>query len=44
MANLILIKNKKETINMNEVEVHPEEAIEKILFETKNIFPRKQTK
>jgi len=39
MANLILIKNKKETINMNEVEVHPEEAIEKILFETKNIFP-----
>ena len=39
MANLILIKNKGETVNMNEVEVHPEEAIEKIIFETKGIFP-----
>ncbi len=39
MANLILIKSKKETVNMNEVEVHPEEAIEKIIFETENILP-----
>lgn len=39
MANLILIKNKNETINMNEIEVHPEEAIEDTLFQTKNIIP-----
>jgi len=39
MANLILIKNRNETVNMNEVEVHPEEAIEKIIFETENILP-----
>jgi hypothetical protein len=39
MANLILIKNKNKTVNMNEVEVHPEEAMEKIIFETKGIFP-----
>ena len=39
MANLILLKDKNETINMNEVEVHPEEEIEKIIFETKNILP-----
>lgn len=39
MANLILIKNRKETVNMNEIEVHPEEAIEKIIFETENILP-----
>jgi len=39
MANLILIKNKKEIVNMNEVEVHPEEVIEKTIFETKDILP-----
>jgi hypothetical protein len=39
MANLILLKGKSETINMNEVKVHPEEEIEKIIFETKNILP-----
>ena len=39
MANLILLKGKDETINMNEIAVHPEEQIEKILFETKNILP-----
>jgi len=39
MANLILLKGKHETINMNEIEVHPEEEIEKIIFETKNILP-----
>lgn len=39
MANLILIKNKNETVNMNEIEIHPEEAIERIIFETKNILP-----
>lgn len=39
MANLILLKGKHETINMNEIEVHPEEHIEKIIFETKNILP-----
>jgi len=39
MANLILLKSKNETINMNEIEVHPEEEIEKIIFETKNILP-----
>lgn len=39
MANLILLKGKHETINMNEIEVHPEEDIEKIIFETKNILP-----
>jgi hypothetical protein len=39
MANLILLKGKHETINMNEIEVHPEEEIEKTIFETKNILP-----
>ena len=39
MANLILLKSKGETINMNEIAVHPEEQIERILFETKNILP-----
>lgn len=39
MANLILIKSKNETTNMNEIEVHPEEAIERTIFETKNILP-----
>jgi len=39
MANLIIIKDKNESINLNELEVHPEETIEKIIFETKNIFP-----
>jgi len=39
MANLILLKGKDETINMNEIAVHPEEQIERILFETKNIIP-----
>lgn len=39
MANLILLKSKNEPINMNEIEVHPEELIEKIIFETKNILP-----
>lgn len=39
MANLILIKSKKEAVNMNEIEVHPEEAIEKTIFETENILP-----
>lgn len=38
MANLISVKSKNETINMNEIEVHPEEEIEKIIFETKNIL------
>jgi hypothetical protein len=39
MANLILIKNKNETINMNEIEVHPEEKIRDLLFETEKILP-----
>lgn len=39
MANLILLKNKREIINMNEIKVHSEEEIEKIIFETKNILP-----
>jgi len=41
MANLIMLKNKlpNEPINMNEIEVRPEEAIEKIVFETRNILP-----
>jgi len=39
MANLILIKNKNEIINMNEIEVHPEEKIRDILFETGKILP-----
>lgn len=39
MANLILIKSKNETTNMNEIEVHPEEVIEKTIFETENILP-----
>jgi hypothetical protein len=38
MANLIIINNKNESVNLNEVEIHPEEAIEKIIFETKNIL------
>lgn len=39
MANLILVKSKNETINMNEIEVHPEEVIEKTIYETENILP-----
>ncbi|AUB55243.1 hypothetical protein BK007_03915 [Methanobacterium subterraneum] len=38
MANLILLKGGHEQVNMNEVEVHPEEKIEKIIFEN-NILP-----
>ena len=39
MANLIIIDSKKGTRNLNEQEVHPEGAIEKIIFETENILP-----
>jgi len=39
MANLILIKNRNETINLNEIEVHPEEKIRDLLFETEKILP-----
>ena len=39
MANLILLKNKQEAINMNEVEVSSEEEIERLIFDIKNIFP-----
>jgi len=39
MANLILVKSKTDTVVMNEVPVHPEEAIEKMIFETENILP-----
>ncbi|MCW7078948.1 MAG: hypothetical protein OCU22_07485 [Canidatus Methanoxibalbensis ujae] len=39
MANLIIIDNKKGTKNLNEQEVHPEETIEKLIFETENILP-----
>ncbi len=38
MANLILFKNRNETINMNEIEVHPEEKIRDLLFETEKIL------
>ena len=39
MANLIQIKSKTDTVLMNQVPVHPEEAIEKTIFETQNILP-----
>jgi len=38
MANLIIIGVDKETKNLNEQELHPEEAIEKLIFET-NMIP-----
>lgn len=33
MANLIVLKENGKTLNMNEIEVHPEEDIENIIFE-----------
>lgn len=39
MANLIIINDNKEATNLIEIEVHPEEEIEKTIFETKNILP-----
>lgn len=39
MANLIIIDKSKGAKNLNEQEVHPEESIEKLIFETENILP-----
>jgi len=39
MANLILIRNKTDTTLMNEIPIHPESAIEEMIFETQNLLP-----
>jgi len=39
MANLIVVKSKSEIVLMNEIPVHPEVEIEKIIFETENLMP-----
>lgn len=38
-SNLIKIENKDATLNMNEIEIHPEEKLEKLLWENKAILP-----
>ena len=38
MANLIIIRKRKEAINLNEQDLHPEESIERLIFE-KNLLP-----
>ena len=38
-SNLIKIKGKETISNMNEIEIHPEEIIEKLLWENKDILP-----
>lgn len=38
-SNLIKIENNNTTINMNEIEIHPEEQLEKLLWENKAILP-----
>ena len=38
-SNLIKIKNKKEILNMNEIEIHPESEVEKLVWENKKILP-----
>src|SRR2546427_9170690 len=45
MANLIILADKGEAKNLNEVEVHPEESIEKLVFDNKilpDVFPLKR--
>ncbi len=37
-SNLIRIKRQKELLNMNEIEIHPEEEVEKLLWENKGIL------
>src|SRR3989344_2369763 len=39
MGNLIKIEGKNNFLNMNEIPIHPEEEIEKLLWETKGILP-----
>jgi hypothetical protein len=39
MANLILLKGKSDSLNLNEMDFKSEEEIEKTIFETKNILP-----
>ena len=38
MANLIITRRRKEVINLNELEVRPEESIEQLIFD-KNLIP-----
>lgn len=38
-ANLIQIRSKTDTVLMSEVEIHPEKAIENLIFETQNLLP-----
>ncbi len=39
VSNLIKIKDKDTLLNMNEIEIHPEEAIERLLWENKGMLP-----
>ena len=38
MANLIRVKGNANILNMNEIDVHPEEKIEDIIYQTKGIL------
>jgi hypothetical protein len=38
MANLVILRNGKESKNLNEEKVHPEEIIEKMIFENKTVL------